>query len=152
MPPVPTTSSSSYLSAMTSPTTPAFWLLALGERRFERRFPGGERLVHLGVTQYERREDADAVRIDARLQQQQAGRDRLRHRHEVGLASVVVDPPLPPGAAEAGLHLVDHEDDPVLVADPADTREEVRRGDDEATLALHRLDHDRGHALGRDLR
>ena len=55
-----------------------------------------------------------------------------------------------PGAPEAGLHLVDDEHDPVLVADAADAREELLRSDDEAALALHRLDHERGDALRRD--
>ena len=57
-----------------------------------------------------------------------------------------------PGAAEAGLHLVDDEDDAVLVADPAQPAHELARRDDEAALALHRLDHDRRDVLGGDLR
>ncbi len=57
----------------------------------------------------------------------------------------------PAGAPEAGLHLVDDEDDAVLVADPPDPREELPRRDDEAALPLHGLDHDGGDALGGDL-
>ena len=56
-----------------------------------------------------------------------------------------------PGAPEAGLHLVDDEDDPVLVADPPHALHELGRRDDEAALAEDRLHHDRGHALGGDL-
>src|SRR5439155_25386270 len=82
----------------------------------------------------------------------QAGRDRLRDRDEVGLDSRVFDSPGPPRATEARLDLVGDEDDPVLVTEPADTLQELRRRDDKATLALNRLDHDRRHRLGSDLR
>ena len=71
---------------------------------------------------------------------------------QVGLDPVVLDREELARAAEAGLHLVDDEHDPVLVADPAHALEELRRRDDEAALALDRLDHDRGDVLGRDLR
>ena len=56
------------------------------------------------------------------------------------------------GAPEAGLHLVDDHDDPVLVAEPANAVEERLRCDDEAPLALDGLDHDRRNRLGGDLR
>ena len=78
--------------------------------------------------------------------------DRLRDGHQVGLDPVVLDREHPPGAAEAGLHLVDDHDDPVLVAEPADAGHEVPRRDDEPAFALHRLDHDRRDLLGGDLR
>jgi hypothetical protein len=64
----------------------------------------------------------------------------------------VLDPPELARAAEAGLHLVDDQDDAVVAAELAHTREELRRRDDEAALALHRLDHDRGDVLCGDLR
>ena len=54
-------------------------------------------------------------------------------------------------AAEARLHLVDDEDDPLAVADLADALHELQRRDDEAGLALHGLDDDRGDRLARDL-
>ena len=57
----------------------------------------------------------------------------------------------PARAAEAGLHLVDDEHDAVLVADPADAGQELRRADDEAALSLNRLDDDRRHLLGGDM-
>ena len=53
---------------------------------------------------------------------------------------------------EAGLHLVDDHDDPVVVADPADPLHELRRRRDEAALALDGLDDDRRDRLGGDLR
>src|SRR5947209_19675029 len=86
MPPVPTTSSSSYLSAITSPTTAQLWRRFLAECGFERRFPRGERLVHLRVAQHEGREDADAIRVDAGLEKEQAlRRGRLGdRRREIG--------------------------------------------------------------------
>jgi hypothetical protein len=57
-----------------------------------------------------------------------------------------------PGAPEPRLHLVDDEHDAVLVADAPQPAHELDRGDDEAALALDRLDDERGHRLGRDLR
>ena len=54
-------------------------------------------------------------------------------------------------SAEAGLHLVDHEHDAVLVADPADAGQQLRRAHNEAALSLNRLDDDRRHLLGGDL-
>ena len=73
-------------------------------------------------------------------------------RHQVGLDVVVLDPPHLSGAAVAGLHLVDDEHDAVVVADAAHAFEELRRRDDEAALTLDGLDHDRGDALGGDVR
>ena len=39
----------------------------------------------------------------------------------------------------------------MLVADAAEALHELARSDDEAALALHGLEHDRSHVLGRDL-
>ena len=49
-----------------------------------------------------------------------------------------------------GLDLVGDEDDPVAIADAPQAVEELRRSDDEASLALNRLDDDRRDGLGRD--
>ena len=54
--------------------------------------------------------------------ERQPGGDRLRDGHQVGLDAVVLHREHAPGAPEAGLHLVGDEDDPVLVADPAQAR------------------------------
>src|SRR5712691_339521 len=77
MPPVPTSSSSSYRSATVSPTTaesypPGTALSGRTERCLESVFPGPERLVQLRVGDHERHEDADAVRVDPRFEEQQA--------------------------------------------------------------------------------
>ena len=48
-------------------------------------------------------------------------------------------------AAEAGLDLVDHEEDAALVAEPADALEVLGRRRVHAALALHRLEQHRGH-------
>ena len=84
--------------------------------------------------------------------ERQAAGDRLRHGHQVGLDAVVLDREQLAGAAEAGLHLVDDEQDPLAVADRAQPLEELRRRGDEAALALDGLDDDRGDRLGGDLR
>ena len=52
--------------------------------------------------------------------ERQAAGDRLGDRDQVGLDVVVLDREELAGAAEAGLHLVDDQDDPVVVADAAD--------------------------------
>ena len=92
------------------------------------------------------------LRLAEHARERQPGGDRLGDRDQVGLDAVVLDREHPAGAAEAGLHLVDDEDDPVPVADRAHAREELRRRDDEAALALDGLDDDRRDVLRRDLR
>ncbi len=80
--------------------------------------------------------------------ERQAVGDRLRDADQVGLDAGVLDREELAGAAEAGLHLVGDEDDPVAVAEPANPCEELGRRNVEAALALHRLEHDRGNGLG----
>ena len=46
--------------------------------------------------------------------------ERLGHRHDVGPHAEVLEAEPPAGAAEAGLHLVDHEQQAALVAQRAD--------------------------------
>ena len=58
----------------------------------------------------------------------------------------------PPRAAEAGLHLVGDEDDPVLVADSPQTLDELGGRREEAALALLRLEDDRRDVVRRDVR
>src|ERR1051325_470498 len=81
MPPVPTSSSSSYRSAISSPTTAvncARRSRELSQGRLERLLPDAESLVELRLPEDERHEDTDAVRVDAGLQEQQpALRSRL---------------------------------------------------------------------------
>ena len=67
---------------------------------------------------------------------------------QVGLDAEVLHGEHLARAAEAGLHFVGDHDDPVRVADLAETLDELLRGDDEAALALHGLEHDRRHLLG----
>ena len=84
--------------------------------------------------------------------ERQPGGDRLGDRDQVGLDAVVLDREQLPGAAEAGLHLVDDSTIPCSSQIRRTPSHELRRRDDEAALALDRLDHDRGDGLGRDLR
>ncbi len=55
------------------------------------------------------------------------------------------------GAGDAGLDLVDDEQDAVLVADGAQFAQKVEGRDVEAALALDRLDDDRRHPLRLDV-
>ena len=54
----------------------------------------------------------------------------------------------PTGAAETRLDLVDDEKDAVLLGELAQPLQELSRRRHESALAEHRLDDDRGHALG----
>ncbi len=71
--------------------------------------------------------------------------ERLGHRDDVGhhTEPLVTEPRA--AAAEAGLHLVDHEEDPALVAEPADALEVLGGGGVDAALALHGFEQHRGH-------
>src|SRR6476620_10937496 len=99
MPPVPTSSSSSYRSATTSSTIRGFSLrrrsyaplplpAGLVEDALERLRPVPERLVQLRIPDRQRHEDPDDVRVRAGAEQQQAVakglsadcRDQLRRR------------------------------------------------------------------------
>src|SRR3954447_7723107 len=95
MPPVPTSSSSSYRPERTSPTMrgggypPRNGL----EHRLQRGLPHVQRLVELDVRDDERYEDADAVAVHARLQQQEPALQRLHHdlRRQGGRRLLAVD-------------------------------------------------------------
>ena len=91
------------------------------------------------------------LRAAEHARERQSAGDRLRNDHEVRLDAVVLDGEHPARAAEARLHLVDDQQDAVLVAEAADARHELGRSNDEAAFALHRLDDDRRHMLGSDL-
>ena len=66
--------------------------------------------------------------------------ERLGHRDDVRLDAHVLEGEPPTGAAEPGLHLVDHEQGAPLVAQAADPLQVRRGGRLHATLALHRLE------------
>ena len=53
-----------------------------------------------------------------------------------------------PGAPHAGLHLVEHQQDAVAVAERAQAGQELGRRHDVAAFAQHRLDHDGGDVVG----
>ena len=84
--------------------------------------------------------------------EREAARERLGHRHEVGLETVVLGGEHRPGAAEAGLDLVDDEQDAVLAAESREQCRPIRRG---ATMnppsPSHELEDHAGDLLGRDL-
>ena len=73
----------------------------------------------------------------------------LASAHDVRLHAPVVDGEHPARTAEPALHFVGNEHDPVLVADTSQHGHERRRRHDVAAFALHGLDDDRGHRVGR---
>ncbi len=82
--------------------------------------------------------------------ERQPARDRLGDADQVRLDAGMLDREEAAGAAEPGLHLVDDEHDPVIVAEAADSGDELGRRDDEASLALNRFEDDRGDGLRGD--
>ncbi len=76
--------------------------------------------------------------------------DPLGQRDDVGLDALQLGGEHAAGAAHAGLHLVEHQHDPVRVADGAQSLQEPGRRDDVAAFAQHRLDDDGRHVLGGD--
>ncbi len=82
------------------------------------------------------------LRPPEHARERQARGDRLGDDDQVRLDPEVLHRERAPGAAETCLHLVGHEDDPVLVADPAEALHELGRRHDEAALALDRLEDD----------
>ena len=74
----------------------------------------------------------------------EAAAERLGERHDVGRdAGALIGEQLA-GAADAGLHLVEDQQQAVLVAELAQRPQELRRHHAHAALAHDRLDQDRG--------
>jgi hypothetical protein len=71
----------------------------------------------------------------------------LGERHDVGGNAVVLRGEHAAGAADAALHLVEDQEDSVLVADRAQPGKETRGRHQVAAFALERLDQDRGDFL-----
>src|SRR4051812_29885983 len=98
LPPRPTSFSTSYRFPISSPTGEAFPVVARlsAESCFQSLFPGRKRLVELRVRERQRRENADAVRVDPGLQQEQApvrglGHDGCRELRGGPLGRAVLD-------------------------------------------------------------
>ncbi len=78
--------------------------------------------------------------------------DLATGRDQVRLDPAVLDGEHPPCAAEAALDLIDNQQDAVLITQRPQQPEHLRAHRVEATLALHRLNDDRRHAAGLDIR
>ena len=92
----------------------------------------------------------NAAATSARAQQapdRHAVAQRLGHRHHVGLEALGLEGEPVPGAAEAGLHLVEHEQRVALGAQRPHRAQVVRARDHDAALALERLEQDGGHRV-----
>ena len=70
---------------------------------------------------------------------------------QVGLDARVLDRPDRAGATAARLHLVGDVEDPVPLAELLQRGDELGRHRDEAAFALHRLEHDAGDRVRRDV-
>ena len=73
-----------------------------------------------------------------------AAAERLRQRHDVGRDAGMLIGEHIAGAADAGLDLVEDQQQPVVVAQLAQRAQEGMRHDPHAALAHDRLDHDGG--------
>ena len=76
--------------------------------------------------------------------EREAAADALGDRHDVGRDAGPLMREQLAGAADAGLHLVEDQQQAVLVAQRPQPPQELGRRDIDAALALHRLDHDAG--------
>ncbi len=83
--------------------------------------------------------------------ERQTGRDALREQQDVGVHAERLGREHPAGATDAALHLVEHQQDAVLVAALAQALEPRDRRDDVAALTEHRLDDHRGDGVRRRL-
>ena len=79
----------------------------------------------------------------------EARAETLGQRHDVGRDAELLVAEHLAEPADAGLHLVEGEQQALLVAERAEVAEELRRRHADTALALQRLDHDAG-GLGRD--
>src|SRR5207245_4323808 len=91
--------------------------------RCEARSPGGAGERMPGVGRADPQDVVVEVLRDLLAHDRAAERDvarghALRERHHVGYHALVVGTEPPAGPAEAGHHLVEHQEDPVLVAEP----------------------------------
>ncbi len=126
------------------PRGPGGHVLGLHHREHGPGGGGGQRLAAVGGGVVAGLEGGGHLGLGPAGADRHAVAERLGHRDDVGHdAEVLVREPRA-GAAEAGLDLVDHEQDPALVAEPADALEVLGGGRVHAALALHRLEQDRG--------
>ena len=77
-----------------------------------------------------------------------AAAQALAQGHDVGAHAAVLPAPQRAGAAHAGLHLVEDEENALGVADLAQADQTLLGNGPDAALALDWLDQDRGGALG----
>ncbi len=105
----------------------------------------------IGAAQAARRWRIHDRRLADHRCERKAARQALGKCHQVRLDAGIFHREHPTRAGEAGLDLVDHEHDAVLVAEPAERLQELRRRDVEAALAHHGLDDDRCDPRGLDV-
>ena len=114
-----------------------------GEDRASRR--GGERLAAVRGGVVARLEHAGDVGPRPARADRHAVAERLGHGHDVGPDVEVLEAEPAAGPAEAGLHLVDHEQQAPLVAQAPHALEVVGVGRVDPALALHGLEQHRRH-------
>ena len=100
--------------------------------------PSGLRCVH-------------QLRLPGHRRKRKPAAESLAGNEQVRLDADVRDRPEWPRPPAAGLHLVGDVQDAVPVAEPPQRADELLRHRDEATLALHGLEHDARDRLGREV-
>ena len=86
------------------------------------------------------------VALGPRRPDRKAVAHRLGHRDDIGHDPGVLEPEPLPGAPEAGLDLVDHQQQTALVAQRTHVAQVLIVGRQHAALTLHRLEQDGGDA------
>ena len=121
----------------------------LVEHRARRR--ARDRVAAEGAAEPARVRRVHQLRLAGHGRERQAAAERLAGDDQVGLDARVLDRPDGAGAPAAGLHLVGDVDDPVPLAELLQRADELGRHRDEPALALHRLEHEAGDRVGRDV-
>ena len=111
----------------------------------------GDRRAGIGAAEPARLGGVDHRGTADHGREREAAGQRFGDGDHVGLHAGMLDAEHPAGAAEAGLHLVDDQQDAMAVAERAQAFEQFGGGGDEAAFALHRFQHDGGDARGLDV-
>ena len=111
----------------------------------------GQSVAAVGAAKAARRGSVHDLGTPHHTGDRHASGQALGHGDQIRLDTGMLEAEPGAGATEAGLHFVEDQNDAMLLGQLAQCLEKLRWRGEEATIALHRLDEDSGHALRRDL-